>query len=175
MQYFCIKFILNMKKYFYFLSILLLLISCTEDVRFNNPAFQTLKDNNFWRAQVYEAGTQSNGTFIIQGSLGYDQISFQLPTPTVKTYVLGADDVTKATYKNTYKGQEAEFSTGTGKGTGEIIVTEYNMVDNTISGTFKFTAINADSGAEKQIMHFSEGVFYKIPVEPGGNFVPVSN
>ena len=173
MQYFCIKFILNMKKYFYFLSFLLLLISCTEDVRFNNPAFQTLKDNNFWRAQVYEAGTESNGTFVIHGSLGYEQISFKLPTPTVKTYVLGIDDVTKATYKNTYKGQEAEFSTGTAKGSGQIVVTEYNTEENTISGTFKFTVVNTDPTAEKQEMHFSEGVFYKIPVAPEGNFVPV--
>lgn len=175
MRYFCIKFILNMKKYFYFLSLLLLLMSCTEDIRFNNPAFQTLKDNSFWRAQTYQAGTESNDFFTIEGSLGYEQIKFQLPEPAEKTYVLGINDDIKAIYKNTYKGQEAEFSTGTGKGTGEIIVTEYNTVDNTISGTFKFTAVNTDQNAEKQTMHFSEGVFYKIPVTQGPNFVPVNN
>ena len=164
-----------MKKIFYFLSILLLLMSCTEDVRFNNPAFQTLKDNNFWRAQVYKAGMESDGTFVIEGSLGYEQIRFQLPEPTEKTYVLSADAAAKATYKNTYKGQEAEFTTSISNGNGQIIVTEYNTVENTISGTFKFTAVNADSGTEKQTMYFSEGVFYKIPITQGGNFVPVNN
>lgn len=164
-----------MKKYFYFLSILLLLVSCTEDIKFNNPAFQTLKDNAFWRAQAYKAGMETNGVFTVEGSLGYEQIRFQIPEPAEKTYVLGIDDDTKAIYKDTYKGQEAEFSTGTGKGTGEIIVTEYNTVDNTISGTFKFTAVNADSDAEKQTIHFSEGVFYKIPITTVANFVPVNN
>ncbi|MBL0735968.1 hypothetical protein JI750_03665 [Flavobacterium sp. GN10] len=164
-----------MKKYFYFLSLLLLLVSCTEDVRFNNPAFQTLKDNAFWRAQVYNAGTETNGFFTIEGSLGYEKIKFQIPEPAEKTYVLGVNDNIKAIYKNTYKGQEAEFSTGTDIGNGEIVVTEYNTVDNTISGTFKFTAVNTSSDAEKQTMHFSEGVFYKIPVEQGANFVPVNN
>ncbi|MBO9583248.1 MAG: hypothetical protein J7574_03715 [Flavobacterium sp.] len=163
-----------MKKYFYFLSFLLLFVSCTEDIRFNNPAFQTLKDNNFWRAQVYTSETESNGTFVIEGSLGYEQIRFQLAEPSEKTFVLGVDDVTKATYKNTYKGQEAEFSTGTGKGNGQIVVTEYNKEDNTISGTFKFTAVNTDPTSEKQTMYFSEGVFYKIPITPQGNFVPVN-
>jgi len=164
-----------MKKYLYFLSFLLLLVSCEEDIRFNNPAFQTLKDNVFWRAQAYQAGAESNGSFIIEGVLGYEQISFQLPTASEKTFVLGLDDATKAIYKYTYKGQEAEFSTGAGKGNGEIIVTEYNATENTISGTFKFTAVNVDPGTEKQTMHFSEGVFYKIPVTPQSDFIRFNN
>lgn len=163
-----------MKKYFYFLSLLILLISCTEDVRFNNPAFQTLKDNDFWRAQIYRAGTDANGNFVIEGSLGYEQISFQLSEPFEKTFVLGVDDITKAVYQNTFKGQEAEFRTGAGIGKGEIVVTEYNTAENTISGTFKFTAINSNSENEKQTMLFSEGVFYKIPVTLEDNFVPVN-
>ena len=70
-----------MKKYFYFLVILTVFASCEEDIKFNNPAFQTLKDNTFWRAQVYKAGTETNGFFIIEGSLGYEQIKFQLSEP----------------------------------------------------------------------------------------------
>ncbi|WDF63773.1 DUF6252 family protein [Flavobacterium sp. KACC 22763] len=165
-----------MRKYFYLLSILLLLVSCTsEDVRSNNQAFQTLKDNAFWRAKIYKSGIETNGIFTIEGSLNDEQIKFQIPEPAEKTYVLGVNDDIKAIYKNTYNGEEVEFTTGTGKGTGEIVVTEYNTVDNTISGTFKFTAVNTDPNAEKQTMHFSEGVFYKIPVISGENFVPVNN
>ncbi|SFC63584.1 DUF6252 family protein [Flavobacterium phragmitis] len=164
-----------MKKYFYFLLILSVFTSCEEDVKFNNPAFQTLKDNVFWRARSYKAYFGENENIIVEGSLGYEQIKFQLSEPAEKTYTLGVNDDIKAIFKNTYKGQEAEFDTGTGKGNGEIVVTEYNTIDNTISGTFKFTAVNANSDVEKQTMHFSEGVFYKIPVEPRGNFVPVSN
>lgn len=153
-----------MKKYIYFLSFLFLFISCTEDVKFNNPAFQTLKDNAFWRANGYKSGTETNGIFTVEGSLGYEKISLQIPGPTEKTYVLGVDDEAKATYKNTFSGQEMEFTTGEGRGSGQIIVTEYNTVDKTISGTFKFTAVNTDAANEKKEIHFTEGVFYKIPV-----------
>ncbi|MEN2486204.1 DUF6252 family protein [Flavobacterium sp. B11] len=165
-----------MKKYFCFLSLLLLVVSCTsEDVTSNNKAFQALKDNVFWRAQVFQAGIETDGFFTIEGSLDSDQIRFQIPEPAKKTYFLGVDDDTKVVYKKTYKGQEAEFSTGTGKGNGEIIITEYNAIDNTISGTFKFTAVNADADAEKQTIHFSEGVFYKIPVTPEHSIVAANN
>ncbi|MET3025206.1 DUF6252 family protein [Flavobacterium sp. UW10123] len=165
-----------MKKYFYFLSLLFLLVSCTsEDVKSNNKAFQALRDNVFWRAQVYKAGIETNGFFTIEGSLGYEQIKFQLHEPAEKAYVLGVNDDIKAVYKNTNQGEEAEFTTGTDKGNGEIVVTEYNTVDKTISGTFKFTAVNASSDAEKQTIHFSEGVFYKIPVTPQENFVHDNN
>jgi len=164
-----------MKKYFYFLSFLLLITSCTEDIKFNNPAFQTLKDNVFWRGRSYEAKTETNGVFTIEGSLGYEKISFQLPEPSEKIYVLGINSTSKAIYQNTLSGHEKEFVTGEGKGSGEVVITEYNTVDKTISGTFKFTAVNTDSNAEKQTMHFSEGVFYKIPVKLSANFVPVNN
>jgi len=159
-----------MKKYFYFITFLLLLTSCTEDVKFNNPAFQTLKDNIFWRGNNYHAEVSTNGVFIIEGSLGYEKISFQLQEPTEKTYVLGIDNNSKAIYKNTLSGQEAEFTTGQGKGSGQIVITEYNTVERTISGTFKFNAINVDVSAEKQKINFTEGVFYKIPLGPGSNF-----
>ncbi|WP_289664453.1 DUF6252 family protein [Flavobacterium panacagri] len=160
-----------MKKYFYFLSFLLIITSCTEEVRFNNPAFQTLKDNTFWRSQSYWSGTQSSGVFTIEGILGYEKISFQFPQqPSQKTYVLGVDDFTKATYKNSYTGQEAEFTTGAGRGSGQIIVTEYNTTEKTISGTFKFTAVNIDDTNEKKEIRFTEGVFYKIPVVLTSNF-----
>lgn len=160
-----------MKKYVYFLSFLLLVTSCTEDVRFNNPAFQTLKDNTFWRAQSYQSGTAANGIFTVEGSLGYEKISFQIPDPSQKTYVLGIDDVTKAAYKNAFPGKEIEFTTGANRGSGQIVVTEYNSDEKTISGTFKFTAQNVDAANEKQQIHFTEGVFYKIPIVVGPEFV----
>lgn len=159
-----------MKKYVYFLTLLLLLTSCTEDVRFNNPAFQTLKDNIFWRARSYNAEIKTNGVFVIEGTVGYEKISFELPSTEEKTYVLGVDDISKATYKNTLSGQEAEFTTGEERGNGQVTITEYNTVDKTISGTFKFKAVNVKTDAEKKDINFTEGVFYKIPVGPGINY-----
>ncbi|MDP5198671.1 DUF6252 family protein [Flavobacterium sp. DG2-3] len=153
-----------MKKYFCFLSLILLLGSCTADIASNNTAFQALKENTFWRAQIHGVEMETNGVFIVESSLGYEQINFQLPEIAEKTFVLGVDENTKAIYKTTIEGQEAEFSTGAGKGNGEITVTEYNKEENTISGTFKFTAVNTNPDAEKQEIHFTEGVFYKIKI-----------
>ena len=161
-----------MKKIFYFLSLLFIITSCTEDVKFNNPAFQTLKDNVFWRAITYKAQLVTNGNMIIEGNLGYEKVILQIPSAMVKTYVLGLDNVTKASYSNTFPGQLAEFSTGQNKGTGQVVVTEFNTETNTISGTFKFTAINKDeTDTENPKVTFTEGVFYKVPVELTSNFV----
>jgi hypothetical protein len=161
-----------MKKIFYFLSLLFIVTSCTEDVKFNNPAFQTLKDNVFWRAAAYKASSVTNGNIVIEGSLGYEKVVLQIPSPVAKTYVLGIDDVAKGAYSNTFPGQLAEFSTGENKGTGQIVVTEFNTETNTISGTFKFTALNKDeANVENPKVTFTEGVFYKVPFSPTSNFL----
>ncbi|WP_343696416.1 DUF6252 family protein [Flavobacterium sp.] len=165
-----------MKKYFYFLSFIFLITSCTEDVKFNNPAFQTLKNNVFWRAQAYKAYFGANGTVIVEGSLGYEKVILQMASSSEQTFTLGIDDVSKASYKNTLTSELVSFSTGTNKGSGQIVITDYDTETNTISGTFKFTALNEDeTDTENPKINFTEGVFYKIPLEPSGNLVPVSN
>ncbi|KRD11113.1 hypothetical protein ASE21_05195 [Flavobacterium sp. Root901] len=155
-----------MKKYFYFLSFIFLLTSCTEDVKFNNPAFQTLKNNVFWRAQTYKAYFGANGTVIVEGSLGYENVILQTASSSEQTFVLGVNDVSKASYENTLPAESASFSTGTNIGNGQIVITDYDTDTNTISGTFKFNAVNEDeSDTENPKINFTEGVFYKIPIE----------
>jgi Family of unknown function (DUF6252) len=154
-----------MKKHIYLLITVLAFVSCTDDVKFNNPAFQTLKDNVFWRAQSYKAQTLTNGGLILEGSLGYETVTFRLPVISQKTYFLGINNGTTASYYNTLPSHLEEFTTGMNRGGGQIIVTEYNAELKTISGTFKFNAVNIDgTNVKKTEMKFTEGVFYKIPV-----------
>jgi hypothetical protein len=156
-----------MKKYFCFLSLLFIAASCTEDVKFNNPAFQGLKDNIFWRATTYKAYSNANGNLVVEGSLGYEKVTLQTASPVKQTFVLGVDDISKASYANTFPEQSIEFSTGTRVGSGQIIITEYNTETNTVSGTFKFNAVNKDAtDTENPKITFTEGVFYKVPVTP---------
>ncbi|WP_428230465.1 DUF6252 family protein [Flavobacterium sp.] len=156
-----------MKKYYHLLIAVFLLVSCTEDLRFNTPAFQGLKDNVFWRAQSYKARMETSGIFVVEGSLGYEKVTFRLPSSAEKTYVLGVNNTTTASYSNTLPGQLLEFTTGTSKGDGQVVITEYNIENQTISGTFKFKAFNIDEkNLEKPEINFTEGVFYKIPVSP---------
>ncbi|KAF2507718.1 lipoprotein [Flavobacterium zhairuonense] len=161
-----------MKKYFYFLSLLFVVASCTEDIKFNNPAFQGLKDNVFWRAVGHNAAFSIEGNFVIEGSLGYEKVILQVDNnPVEKTYILGVNDIVKASYANTFPGKESEFSTGTKKGSGQIVITDYDMENNTISGTFKFNAVNNNtSDLDNPKVAFTEGVFYKIPITPRALF-----
>ena len=157
-----------MKKCLYLLALIFLVSSCTEDVKFNNPAFQTLKNNDFWRARNYEAHIESNGNLIIEGSLGYEKVTLQTQSPQAKTYVLGVDEASKAMFSDTFPERLSEFSTGVDSGSGQIVITEYDVVNKTISGTFKFNAVNADEeDIENPTISFTEGVFYKVPVSEG--------
>lgn len=149
-----------------FIMTLFLLSSCTEDVKFNNPAFQTLKDNVFWRAQTYRAYLDGDGKIIVEGYLGFETVKLQTASSTQRTYILGVDNTSKAFYSDGNQSEAAEFTTGTNIGNGQIVITDYNTETGTISGTFKFNARNVDESDTQNLkVNFTEGVFYKIPVE----------
>ncbi|WP_099712763.1 DUF6252 family protein [Flavobacterium sp. 9] len=160
-----------MKKYYYLLITIFLLASCEEDVKFNTPAFQGLKGNVFWRAQNYSAQAKASGGIVIEGGLGVDAVSLKLPSSTPKTYILGVDNITTASYLNRLSSMAPQFTTGTNKGSGQIVITEFNNQTNTVSGTFRFTAVNANTeDLENPTVTFTEGVFYKVPYTPTTNF-----
>ncbi|WP_431245062.1 DUF6252 family protein [Flavobacterium sp. P21] len=50
-------------------------------------------------------------------------------------------------------------------------MTDYDMENNTISGTFKFNAVNNNtSDLDNPKVAFTEGVFYKVPITPRALF-----
>lgn len=50
---------------------------------------------------------------------------------------------------------------------GQIIIKEYDNVNQTVSGTFKFDAVNAnDNPLGSPILNFQYGEFYKVPIYP---------
>ena len=154
-----------MKKSLLLFLVIVSFSSCTDDVKFNNPAFQTLKDNVFWRAINYNAYLGSNGEMIIEGDLGYEKIILQTESASPQIYSLGVNEISKATYVNSLKSELAIFSTGTNKGSGQIVITDYDAEAKTVSGTFRFSAVNAnEENLEKPTMNFTEGVFYKVPL-----------
>lgn len=155
-----------MKKYIYLLFSVFVFASCTEDVKFNTPAFQGLKDNVFWRAQNYTAYTYAglNTILFIEAGLGAERIILRMPSPTPQTYILGVNDQVTASYSDVFASTVPKFTTGTNSGNGQIVIIEFDIKNSTISGTFRFTAVNNNAGdGEKSEMHFTEGVFYKIP------------
>ena len=150
-----------------FLLVVFSLISCEEDISFNNPSFQGMKDNVFWRAVDSKAFLGSDGSLIIEGYTGNEVLTLRTTSTTVQRYPLGTSNSKTAVYVLTVGADEILFTTGIDIGSGEIVITEYDSESNTISGTFKFNAQNVDRNPlVGDILNFNQGVFYKIPVSP---------
>ncbi|SHL98818.1 DUF6252 family protein [Flavobacterium xanthum] len=154
-----------MKKYILFLVVLFVVVSCEEDVRFNNPSFQGMKNNVFWRAVQAKATLASDGSLLIEAYTGSEVMSLKMTSSTVQKYPLGTSNSKTAVYVINQGNNEIKYTTGIDIGNGEIIITDYDAENSTISGTFKFNAKNVDdSSSADPVLNFQQGVFYKVPV-----------
>ncbi|WP_310379554.1 DUF6252 family protein [Flavobacterium sp.] len=156
-----------MKKLILLTVVLFSFISCQEEVTFNNPSFQGLKDNVFWRAIESKATLAGNGSLIIEAYTSKEKITLKTTSKIVQTYFLGTSTSKTATYTLTDTDGTLTFTTGFGIGDGQIVITEYDAVNKTVSGTFKFNAINTlNNPLAGPTLNFQKGVFYKVPVTP---------
>ena len=154
-----------MKKLFLIIIVLFAFISCQEDVRFNNPSLQGMKDNVFWRAVESKATLAPNGSLLIDAYTRNETLTFKLASTAKKNYFLGIDNVNTVNYVLSDPSGLITFSTGFGIGDGQITITEYDAVNNTVSGTFKFNAENTyNNPLAGPVVNFQQGVFYKVPV-----------
>ena len=156
-----------MKKHFLFLIVLFSLFSCTEDVRFNNPSCQGTKDGVFWKAVQSVATVNSGGSLVIEAYTETEKVTLKTNSAAVGTYYIGTTPTSTATYVNTdpLTKEDVTFSSGFGVGDGQIVITEYDQVAKTISGTFKFNLVNTfDNPLAGPTLNFQHGVFYKVPV-----------
>ncbi|MFV8269314.1 DUF6252 family protein [Flavobacterium sp. GT2N3] len=155
-----------MKKYFLFIVVLFSLIACEENISFNNPSLQGTKDNVFWRGVQSKATVSADGSLLIESFTANETLSLKTTSTKTQTYFLGTSESKKAIYTITDATNGLiTFSTGLGVGEGQIVITEYDTVNNTISGTFKFNAKNTNSSSlTNSVVNFQNGVFYKIPI-----------
>ena len=155
-----------MKKYFLFIVVLFSLVSCEEDISFNNPSLQGVKDNVFWRGVQSRATLSPNGSLLIESFTANETLSLKTTATTAQTYFLGTSESKKAIYTVTDATNGlVTFSTGFGIGEGQIVITKYDAINNTITGTFKFSAKNTNTNSlASPIVNFQHGVFYKVPV-----------
>ena len=154
-----------MKKQFLYIFFLFAFISCQDDVKFNNPAFEGQKDNVFWRAVDSKAMLAANQSLTIEAYTRNEKLTLKTTSADPGTYFLGTSTSIEATYVLTAVSGTITFSTGTERGNGEIVITEHDEVNNTITGTFKFKAENVDNNPlAGPVLNFQYGHFYKIPV-----------
>ncbi|SHF75389.1 hypothetical protein SAMN05443549_101233 [Flavobacterium fluvii] len=154
-----------MKKPLLYIFLFFAFVSCTDEVKFNNPSFEGQKDNVFWRAIDYKAFLATNGSLSIEGYTRNEKLTLKTTSTTAQTYPLGTSDSKTATYVLTDASGTITFATGLGIGEGEIVIQEYDAVNKTVSGTFKFNAENIyNNPLVGPILNFQYGHFYKIPV-----------
>ena len=153
-----------MKKFISLIVLLVAFTSCEEDVKFNNPAVQGMKDDELWRSTEFEAVIEDD-ELTITATNGFETVVLKTEATDAGEYILGEDDINIATYDFDIDGISDFFTTGTGVGNGIIEITEENTNLESankkyISGNFRFNAVN-DEGT---VVNFKDGVFYKVPV-----------
>lgn len=156
-----------MKKLLLYTSLFFAFISCTDNVQFNSPSFEGRKDNVFWRAVDAKAKLMSNGSLIIEAFTRNEKVTLKTTSALPKTYILGNSTAVIATYDLNDAGGTINFSTGIGIGDGKIVIEEYDAVNKTVTGTFKFNAENiSNNPLAGPILNFQYGTFYKVPIAP---------
>jgi hypothetical protein len=134
-------------------------------VVFNNPSLQGLKDNVFWRALQSKAVVSNDGTVAIEAVTLKENLTLHLSSVQEKTYLLDNSAVDYVTYTSRESSPEISLTSKNGMGKGKVIVSEYDEVNKTITGTFTFVITTPVTGTQEvKEFYFSQGVFYKVPV-----------
>ena len=160
-----------MKKIISLFIVAIVLSSCTQEVTFNNPSVQGTKDNYFWRAKSSSATVDvPNETITIIALSQFETLTLSMPLPAISqsypvTNLLGTGEISEATFSYAVNGQNLFYATGTNTDDGQIILTEYDSVNKTVSGTYRFNAYNTTNNPlGNTLVNFKQGVFYKVPV-----------
>jgi len=156
-----------MKKFLSLLVLLAVLTSCEEDIQFNTPAVQALKNNELWRATEFSATRGIDNSLTIHATNGFEELVLKTASTDPGEYQLGENETDKASYVLVVDNFQENYQTGANLGSGAITisdnVTETNVAGGFITGTFHFAAVSED-GEE---IYFQEGVFYKVPITAG--------
>lgn len=140
--------------------------SCEEDVQTNNPTIQGKLDNVFWRAIDVKATVATNGSVTITGLVRDQELVLKIPSRNPGIHTLGTHANRVANYTLSFDNEDLFYTTGVNiGGVGEIKVIEYNQASNTITGEFRFNAVNIHNNPiGGEYLNFNEGVFYNVPV-----------
>jgi hypothetical protein len=158
----------KMKKIASLLLMFIAVVSCTTDVTRNSPALEGLKDDVRWRSKSNFAELAADNSVTLNGLTPYESLTMKASSIHPGTYILGNDTFNYASYLYSQNGDELFYTTGANiGGDGEIVIKEYDNVNMTISGTFRFNAINVnDNPMGGPILNYHSGVFYKVQVVP---------
>ena len=159
-----------MKKFAALFVLVLTMSACTDEITRNNPAFEGIKDGVSWRAADASAVKSANGSIVLTGLTQYETLVLKTSGSNATTYNLGSSIANQASFLINQNSEEISYQTGIDKGEGKIIITEFDDVNQTITGSFEFKApklgTSLPTDLEPAELHFQKGVFYKVPVIP---------
>jgi len=136
----------------------LIFASCSTDIEINDPALQTKIDGKDFRSLLKKAVIYEDGTLVITGTAGDQTISFSTTAPKVGSYKMAQQTLQKVSFKMS----QEEFTSKEGETNGTVTITSIN--DYEVSGNFFFNNLKDKNG---KIINFSDGWFYKLPLENG--------
>lgn len=149
-----------MRKYILVLLCLLTVLSCSDDVTFNSPALQGVRDTVLFRSNVQRVELLNSSGLVnsvrlvrLSGILGEESVQFDFPFGE-GVFDLEPNAIATATYTNA---SGKVFSTDF-DGEGQVVVER--VEDSMYTGTFRFRAVSAIDTSE---VYFTKGVFYKVP------------
>ncbi len=100
-----------MKKLFS-LFVILVLASCSDDVKFNNPGFQGYRDDILFRSINTQAFESTSGAVNIQALAQDESVNLFFTSANVGTYSLGTSNANnRATYFSNFGGNELSYAT----------------------------------------------------------------
>ncbi|WGD35517.1 DUF6252 family protein [Olleya sp. YS] len=154
-----------MKRIIILLTVLLTLTSCGEELVFNTPAFIGYNGDELWEATNYRANVDDQGYLTVTGIRNLETINLKATNTTEGSYALG-NTVSSAIYENQLG---TVFSTNSVPhpsvqiypSEGNITITEFNLIERTVSGTFTFHAFD-NTGLNSE--NFNRGYFYNVPI-----------
>lgn len=175
-----------MKKLFSLIA-LVLLVSCSDDVKFNNPGFQAYRDDVLFRAISVQAYESTSGAVSIEGLAQDESLNLYTASSAVGTYSLGGtNSLNRAAYESNFGGNELSYATNTAvgpvtsiekpavnAGTGYTSDCTMDAQGNYICPTsHQTTTTGAGSGLTISIMQTNGVVTYAKVNSPGDFYAP---
>jgi len=145
-----------MKKFVLLSCLFLAVFSCSDELEFNEHAFQATKDSEYWKASDFSVTISEDGFLNLTGIYNDEIVNINVESSQPGTYNLGINSNSTAWYKDD-KGQG--FTTEY-YGNGEVVIERYDAESQTYSGTFRFNAYSSD----REVTNFINGVFYQVPI-----------
>jgi hypothetical protein len=80
-------------------------------------------------------------------------------------YLLGTNPGNSITFDYVLNGQAVNYISGLKVDDGQVKISEYDVVNKTVTGSFRFNATNTDADStEPEVVNFIQGVVYKVPI-----------